>query len=92
MSRTLIQYEVTYHSAGPSVDVTYNTRCPTILLVCQLMSRTLIQYEATYHSAGVSVDVTYIQYEVTYHSAGVSVDVTYFDTIRGDLPFCWSVS
>ena len=56
------------------------------------MSRTLIQYEVAYHSAGLSVDVMYIQYEVAYHSAGLSVDVTYFDTIRGGLPFCWSVS
>ena len=71
---------------------TYNTRWPTTLLVCQFMSRTLIQYEVAYHSAGLSVDVMYIQYEVTYHSAGPSVDVTYFDTIRGGLPLCWSVS
>ena len=74
------------------MSCTYNMRWPTILLVCQLMSRTLIQYEVAYHSAGLSVDVMYIQYEVAYHSAGLSVDVTYFDTIRGGLPFCWSVS
>ena len=91
MSRTLIQYEVAYHSAGLSVDVTYFDTIRGGLPLCWSVS-TLIQYEVAYHSAGLSVDVTYIQYEVTYHSAGLSVDVTYFDTIRGGLPFCWSVS